>query len=228
MPEGTTPPHGACPTLAALRYGEGASEPVSDPVSTCTFILVSKFLLYNPTDSPRSASRVFVVFLFPTCFCQDSSDMSSRGSCEEDYAAKHRRELQRDINCGATSGWATEEEITAMRADMNQSVREEVRRMPSRPQEAPGPNNPTFMGPINARRAFSHNMQGAIPPRPDIIHPPSMAEAHRVADEFCEQYHVLRREVEILQEENDRLRCMLHRFLTPTAIVPPSPPKDQE
>ena len=90
--------------------------------------------------------------------------MSSRGSCGKDYAAKRRRELQRDINCGATSGWATEEEIAARRADMDRSVCEEVRGMPSRPQEAPGPKNPTFMGPINARHAFSHNVQGEIPP----------------------------------------------------------------
>ena len=110
---------------------------------------------------------------------------------------------------------------------MDQSIREEVRRMTSNQQEVPRPSNPTFVGSINPGRAFSHNMQGAIPPRPNIHQFPSVAEAHRVADEFCEQYRVLRLEVDILQEENERLRFMLQRFLTPIAMVPPSPPKDQ-
>ncbi|KAK1646061.1 hypothetical protein QYE76_063866 [Lolium multiflorum] len=50
----------------------------------------------------------------------------------------------------------------------------------------------------------------------------------RVTDEFCDQYHALRREVEILQEENHRLRRMLERFLTPIKVVPSSPPPPKE
>jgi hypothetical protein len=51
-------------------------------------------------------------------------------------------------------------------------------------------------------------------------------EAFWITDEFCDQYRVLRREVEILQEENNRLRRMLEGFLTPIRVVPPSPPKE--
>ena len=61
-------------------------------------------------------------------------------------------------------------------------------------------------------------MQGPTPPIPDFgPYPP---------DELCDQYRVLGREVEILQEENTRLRRMLERLLTPLQVVPPSPPKE--
>ena len=69
-------------------------------------------------------------------------------------------------------------------------------------------------------------MQGAIPGVPDFSGFPKATEAIRVTDKLCDQYRVLRREVEILQEENDRLRRMLARFLTPITVIPPSPPRE--
>jgi hypothetical protein len=84
---------------------------------------------------------------------------------------------------------------------------------------------PTFVGSINAGRAFSHNMQGPIPPILDLSSFPAAEGALRVTDEFCDKYQVLRKEVEILQEENTRLRRMLEIFLAPTMIAPP-PPKE--
>ncbi|KAK1610076.1 hypothetical protein QYE76_033749 [Lolium multiflorum] len=51
---------------------------------------------------------------------------------------------------------------------------------------------------------------------------PCVEEAIRVADEFCDQYRALRREVEILQEENQRLRRMLEYYSNPSTR--PSPP----
>jgi hypothetical protein len=80
---------------------------------------------------------------------------------------------------------------------------------------------PTFVGSINAGRAFSHNMQGPIPPILDLSSFPTTEEALRVTDEFCDKYRVLKREVEILQEENSRLRRMLEIFLAPIMIPPP-------
>jgi hypothetical protein len=62
---------------------------------------------------------------------------------------------------------------------------------------------PTFVGSINTGRAFSHNMQGPIPPIPDLNSFPAAEEALRVTDELCDKYRILKREVEILQEEND-------------------------
>ena len=157
--------------------------------------------------------------------------MSSCGSNKEGYAAKRRRELQQDINNGAFVDWSTEEEIAARRADMERSVLEEVRRVPSRRPAGEAtresrPSNPTFVGSINYQHVFSHNAQGRVPPRPESFSIPVVSEAHRVADQFCEQYRVLREEVEILQEENTRLRRMLQRFLTPITVVPPSPPRE--
>jgi hypothetical protein len=67
---------------------------------------------------------------------------------------------------------------------------------------------PTFVGSIKAGRAFSHNMQGPIPPIPHLSSFPIAKETLRVTNEFCAKYRVLKREVEILQEENSRLRRM--------------------
>jgi hypothetical protein len=80
---------------------------------------------------------------------------------------------------------------------------------------------PTFVGSINTGRAFSHNMLGPIPPVPNLSSCPAAEEALWVTDEFCDKYRVLRMEVEILQEENNRLHRMLENFLTPIMIAPP-------
>jgi hypothetical protein len=84
---------------------------------------------------------------------------------------------------------------------------------------------PTFVRSINAARAFSHNLQGPIPPILDLSSFPAAEETFRVTDEFCAKYRVLKREVEILQEENSRLHRMLEIFLAPVMIAPP-PPKE--
>jgi hypothetical protein len=47
---------------------------------------------------------------------------------------------------------------------------------------------PTFVGSINTGRAFSHNMQGPIPPIPDLSSFPIAEEALRVTDELCDKY----------------------------------------
>ena len=54
-----------------------------------------------------------------------------------------------------------------------------------------------------------------------------IAEAHRVADEFCEQYRILKAEVAILEAENIELRRIIKGFLTPIKVIPPSSSKDQ-
>jgi hypothetical protein len=61
-------------------------------------------------------------------------------------------------------------------------------------------------------------MQGPIPPIPDLSSFPAAEEALRVTDELCDKYRVLKREVEILQEDNSRLRRMLEIFLAPIMI----------
>jgi hypothetical protein len=47
---------------------------------------------------------------------------------------------------------------------------------------------PTFVGSINTGRAFSHNMQGPIPPVLDLSSFPAGEEALRVTDEFYDKY----------------------------------------
>ena len=153
--------------------------------------------------------------------------MASRGVYGEKYAARRRRELERDVDEGTFVGWAMEEEIAARRADMDRSIREEVQAGQSRQHRESRPSNSTFVGSINPQRAFSHNVQGVTPQIPDLRFFPAAAEALRTTNEFCDQYRILRAEVEILQDENNRLRRMLERFLTPIAVVPPSPPRDQ-
>jgi hypothetical protein len=85
--------------------------------------------------------------------------------------------------------------------------------------------DPTFVGSMNAGRAFSHNMQGPTLPVLDLNFFPIVEEGLRVTDELCAQYRVLKMEVELLQEENLRLRRMLELFLAPITIAPP-PPKE--
>jgi hypothetical protein len=58
----------------------------------------------------------------------------------------------------------------------------------------------------------------------DLNSMPVIKEGMLVTDEFCAQYRVLEKEVEILQEENLRLRRMLEYFINPRLI--PLPPKE--
>ncbi|KAK1684511.1 hypothetical protein QYE76_045359 [Lolium multiflorum] len=51
--------------------------------------------------------------------------------------------------------------------------------------------------------------EGPLPPALSLDSFPMMEEVLRVTDEFCDQYRALRREVEILQEENCRLRRLI-------------------
>ena len=80
---------------------------------------------------------------------------------------------------------------------------------------------PILVGAINTGRAFSHNIQGPTPPALDFSSFPAAEEAIQVTDEFCGKYRALRKEVEILREENCRLRRMLEGFLAPIMDTPP-------
>jgi hypothetical protein len=85
--------------------------------------------------------------------------------------------------------------------------------------------DPTFVGSMNAGRAFSHNMKGPTLPVLDLNFMPVIKEGLLVIDELCAQYRVLEREIQILQEENLRLRRMLELFLGPRMLLLP-PPKE--
>ena len=57
--------------------------------------------------------------------------MSSQGSSSEDYVLRRQRELLRDLDRGTFVGWVEEERVTARRKDMDESVKEEVKKMSS-------------------------------------------------------------------------------------------------
>jgi hypothetical protein len=78
---------------------------------------------------------------------------------------------------------------------------------------------------MDARRAFSHNIQRPTLPVLDLNFMTVIKEGSLVTDELCAQYRVLEREIQILQEENLRLHRMLELFLGPRMIAPP-PPKE--
>jgi hypothetical protein len=78
----------------------------------------------------------------------------------------------------------------------------------------------TFVGLMNAGRAFSHDMRGPTFPVFDLNFIPIIKEGMLVTDELCAQYRVLEREIQILQEENLRLRRMVEYFINPR-VVPP-------
>jgi hypothetical protein len=84
--------------------------------------------------------------------------------------------------------------------------------------------NSTFVGSMNAGRAFSHDMRGPTFPVLDLNFMPIIKEGMLVTDEHCAQYRILEREIQILQEENLRLRRMIEHFINPR-VVPP-PPKE--
>jgi hypothetical protein len=69
-------------------------------------------------------------------------------------------------------------------------------------------------------------MQGPTLPVLDLNFMPIIKEGMLVTDELCAQYRVLGREIQILQEENIRLRRMPKLLLGPRMILPP-PPKEQ-
>jgi hypothetical protein len=58
----------------------------------------------------------------------------------------------------------------------------------------------------------------------DLNSMPVIKEGMLVTDEFCTQYQVLKREVEMLQEENLRLCQMLEYFVNPRLLL--LPPKE--
>ena len=134
--------------------------------------------------------------------------MSSQGSSSEDYKLQRRREILSDLDRETLAGWMEEIKETSSSKEGQIAAGSRARK-------------PTLVGSINTGRAFSHNMQGPIPPVLDISSFPVAEEAIRVTDEFCDKYRALRKEVEILQEENNRLRRMLENFLTPIMDAPP-------
>ena len=66
---------GAAQALAAPPLCENASELFSVPVSSCDFVSMYNFRLYNPPDYPRSVYHFLVVFCFELFLSGDCSQL---------------------------------------------------------------------------------------------------------------------------------------------------------
>src|SRR3954462_11352049 len=129
--------------------------------------------------------------------------MSSCGSSREDYMGRRLRQLQQDYNQRKYVGWATEEEIAARQAEMECSVRKEVKIVTA--QQEGGPNNPIMVGFVQPHYYFSRKLSGTTPPLEGPQMPSRVSEAYRVTNQFCEDFLVLKAQVEILEAENHAL-----------------------
>ena len=98
---------------------------------------------------------------------------------------------------------------------------EEVKRVSSKQEQQAVGSKQILVGSVDTRRSFSHNLQGPLPPALSLDSFPMLEEVLRTTDEFCDQYRALRREVEILQEENYRLRRVLEYYSIPVTRSPP-------
>jgi hypothetical protein len=86
------------------------------------------------------------------------------------------------------------------------------------------PKNPAWEVPTKARHIFSHDLQGPTHHVLDLDSVPVIEHGMLVTFEFCTYYEALKREVNMLQEENLRLRRMQEYFINPRLL--PIPPKE--
>src|SRR4051812_37189802 len=89
--------------------------------------------------------------------------MSSCDSSEEDYMGHRLQQLQQDYNQKKCVGWSTEEEIAARKAEMERSVRKEVKYVTAQ-QGGPPLNKqvqatPSWWGLFNLNMIFLLNFQ---------------------------------------------------------------------
>jgi hypothetical protein len=90
---GSSPPGGTGPPKAAPPYGESTPDLDSIPVSSCDFISMYNFRLYNPR-SPRGLYIVFSSCFVLSYFCQELilSFESAMASSSDDKGKRPREE----------------------------------------------------------------------------------------------------------------------------------------
>src|ERR1041384_2948909 len=133
--------------------------------------------------------------------------MSSCGSSGEDYMGRRLRQLQQDYNQKKYVGWDTEEEIAARKAEMERSVRKEVKTVTAHREG--GPSNPIMVGFFQPQYDLSLKLSGTTPPTGAPQVPSTVSEAYRITNQFCEDFRVLNAQVEILERENLALRSVI-------------------
>ena len=86
---------------------------------------------------------------------------------------------------------------------MERSVRKEVKIVTA--QQEGGPSNPIMVGSVQPQYEFSLKLSGTTPSLDDPQRPSTVSEAYRVTNQFCEDFCVLKAQVEILEAENQCL-----------------------
>src|SRR3954465_12039175 len=110
--------------------------------------------------------------------------MSSCGSRGEDYMGRRLRQLQQDYNQKKYVGWATEEEVATRKAEMERSMRKEVKTVTA--QQEWGPSNPIMVGFVQPQYDLSLKLSGTAPSTEALQVPSTVSEAYRITNQFCE------------------------------------------
>src|SRR4051812_27978538 len=133
--------------------------------------------------------------------------MSSSGSSGEDFLGWHLCQVQKDLNQGKHVDWATEEETAARQAEMERSVREEVKTITT--QQQGGPSNPIMVGSVQPQYDLSLNLSRPSTSLEDQRMLSTISEAYRITNQLCEDFRVLKVQVEVLDSENRTLRRVI-------------------
>src|SRR4051812_25668846 len=103
--------------------------------------------------------------------------------------------------------WATEEEIAARKAEMERSMRKEVKTVTA--QQEGGPSNPIMVGFVQLQYDLSLKLSGTSPQTGVPQVPSTVSEAYRITNQLCEDFRVLKAQVEILEREKLSLRRVI-------------------
>src|SRR4051812_45940052 len=101
--------------------------------------------------------------------------MSSCDSSGEDYMGRCLRQIQHGYNQRKYVGWAAEEEIAARQAEMERSVRKEVKIVTA--QQERGPSNLIMVGFVQPHYDFSLKLSVTTPPLEGPQMPSIVSEA---------------------------------------------------
>src|ERR1043165_10177823 len=108
--------------------------------------------------------------------------MSSCGSSGEEFMGRRLRQLQQDYNQRKYVGWDTEEEIAARKAEMERSMRKEVKTVTA--QQEGGPRNPIMVGFVQPQYDLSLKLAGTAPPTGALQVPSTVSEAYLITTNF--------------------------------------------
>ena len=97
---------------------------------------------------------------------------------------------------------------------MERSVREEVKiitaQQPGGPSTQGGrSSNPIMVGSVQPYYDLSLNLSGMAPAPEDQRTISTISEAYRITNQLCEDFRVLKVQVEILEKENQTLRRVI-------------------